>query len=167
MRPSKSPPTPSTNEAWSLEVAIAPEGALGRIAANINRRGKRAFGVLKTGNEFVGAVVASEFEIWERQTRAVHALGRVTSRHRGSRVEVRFVVPLRTRVLLGLFFVLYVLVALGIATQPPEPSVSPAELITAVAGAAVLVALFIASARSQRTELRAFLERLFDGVARL
>lgn len=152
---------------WSLDLAIAPEGALGRIGASINRRGKRAFGVLKTENEYVGVVAEREFEIWERQKRAVHALGRVTARQRGSRLDVSFLVPLRTRVLLGLFFALYMFAALGIATQPPEPSVSPAELLVAVAGAAVLVALFVAGARIQRADLRAFLERVFEGVGRL
>jgi len=152
---------------WSLDLAIAPEGATARISAAINKRGKRAFGVLKTTNEFVGIVTDSEFEVWEKQKRAVHAHGQVRARSRGSRLDVRFIVPTWTRILLGIFFVLYLLVSLGIATQPPDPSVSLGELIVALVGVMVIAALFVASARSQRADLEAFLERVFDGVARL
>ena len=152
---------------WSLDLAIAPEGATARISAAINKRGKRAFGVLKTSDEYVGIVTEGEFEIWEKQKRAVHAHGRVRARARGSRLDVRFIVPTWTRLLLGIFFVLYALVALGIATQPPDPTVSLGEVLVAVVGVAVIVTLFVVSARSQRADLRAFLERVFDGVARL
>jgi hypothetical protein len=152
---------------WSLDLAIAPDGAAGRIAANINKRSKRAFGVLKTTNEYVGIVHAREFELWERQQRAVHARGRVVPRHRGSRVEVSLVIPRRTRFLVGLFFALYLLVSLGIATRPPDPSISAGEVLIAVAGAGVLVALFTAGARRQRADLRKFFERVFEDVARI
>ncbi|OLC56718.1 MAG: hypothetical protein AUH85_05375 [Chloroflexi bacterium 13_1_40CM_4_68_4] len=155
------------SEDLALDLAIAPDGAIGRIGASINKRGKRAFGVLKTANEYVGVVRANEFELWERQQRAVHARGRVVARHRGSRVEVNLVIPRRTRFLLGLFFALYLLVSLGIATQPPDPSVSAGEVLVSIAGAGVLAALFTAGARSQRADLRTFFERVFDGVARL
>jgi hypothetical protein len=150
-----------------LDLAIAPEGATARIGANINKRGKRAFGVLKTENEYVGILTEREFEVWERQKRAVHAHGRVRARSRGSRVEVDFVIPFRIRILLGLFFVLYVLAALGIATQPPDPGVSLGEVLVGVAGLLVLCALFLWGARSQRADLEGFFERVFDGVARL
>jgi hypothetical protein len=152
---------------WSLDLAMAPDGAAGRIAANINRRGKRAFGVLKTDNEYVGVVRANEFEVWEKQKRAIHARGRVVPRHRGSRVEVTFMIPRRTRVLMGLFFVLYAVVALGIATQPPDPSVSAGEVLVAIAGAVVLIGLFGVSARSQRADLRSLIERIFEDVAKI
>ena len=152
---------------WSLDLAIAPDGAAGRIAANINKRGKRAFGVLKIANEYIGVVVAHEFEVWERQQRAVHARGRVVPRDRGSRVEVSLVVPRRTRFLIGLFFVLYVLVSLGIATQPPDPGISAGEAVVAIGGAGVLAALFFAGARRQRQDLRAFFDRIFEDVARI
>ena len=164
MSPQKSP---QPRAAWSVDLSIAPQGALDRISANINRRGKRALGLLKTENEFVGVVAGHEFEIWERQKRAVHARGRFAARARGSRLEVRFFVPLRTRVLLGVFFVLYAAVAVGIATRPEEPSVSGPEVFITLAGAAVLVALFVTGARSQRADLRAFLANVFDGVARI
>ena len=157
----------SPHEAFSLDLSIAPDGAIGRISANINRRGKRAFGVLKTANEYVGVVIGHEFEVWERQKRAIHARGRIVPRHRGSRLEARFVVSGWTRSLLALFFLLYLLVALGIATQPPDTAVSPGEIAVTIAGAGVLVVLFAAGARGQRADLRSFLERCFAGVERL
>src|SRR5438034_74616 len=159
--------TEASTADWSLDVAMAPDGAAGRIAANINKRGKRAFGVLKTTNEYVGVVRANEFELWERQQRAVHARGRVVPRHRGSRVEVSLVIPRRTRFLVGLFFALYLLVSLGIATQPPDPGVSAGEVVVSIVGAGVLVALFAAGARSQRADLRKFFERVFEDVAKI
>jgi hypothetical protein len=152
---------------WSRDLAIAPQGALDRISAAINVRSKRAFGVLKTANEFVGVVGASEFEIWERQKRAVHARGRVEPRQRGTRLAVDFVMPLRTRVLIGLFFALYAIVSLGIATQPPDVAVSASELVVAALGAIALVVLFLAGARSQRSDLAGFLERTFADVRRI
>jgi hypothetical protein len=158
---------PSPNEAWSLDVAIAPDAAVGRISANINRRGKRAFGVLKTANEYIGVVAQRDFEIWERQKRAIHARGRVVARSRGSRIEVAFVVAAWTRLLLGLFFLLYALVTVGIATQPPDPSVSIGEVVIAIAGVALLVTLFVIGARSQQADLRGFLERIFEDVAKI
>jgi len=152
---------------WSCDLAIAPHGALDRIAARINRRGRRAFGVLKTSNEYVGIVGAEDFEIWERQKRAIHARGRVAAQQRGTRLEVEFVAPLRTRVMIALFFILYALASVGIATQPPDPAVSLGELGVSAAGALALGALFIAGARSQRADLRGFLETTFDDVRRV
>ena len=161
------PESSAAAKGWSLDLAIAPDGAAARIRAGINTRGKRAFGVLKTSNEYIGGVVDREFDVWERQKRAVHARGRVRAVARGSRLEVDFIVPTWTRLLLGIFFLLYALVALGIATQPPDPSVSLGEVLVAIAGVVVIVTLFAVSARSQRADLQKFLERVFDGVARL
>src|SRR5439155_6420903 len=152
---------------WSCDLAIAPQGALDRISARINRRSKRAFGVLKTTNEYVGVVGPRAFEIWERQNRAIHARGRVDPRPRGTRLEVDFVAPLRTRVVIAVFFVLYALVSLGIATQPPDPALSAWEVAVAAAGAVVLVILFVAGACSQRAALLGFLERTFADVRRI
>src|SRR5438874_6021475 len=123
---------------WSVDIAIAPDGALQKIAAAINRPKKRAFGVLKTENEYVGYIHEGTFEIWERQGRAIHGRGVVRARPGGSRVEVRLVVPRWTKVLVGLFFVLYGLVAAGIATQPPRMEISGDEITIALAGAALL-----------------------------
>ena len=152
---------------WSVDIAIAPEGALQKVAAAINRPKKRAFGVLKTENEFVGFIREDTFEIWERQGRAIHGRGVVRGRRGGSRVEVRLMVPRWTRVLVGLFFALYVLVAAGIATQPPRMEISADEIAIALAGAALLAAVFAAGAAQQRANLRRFLERTFSEAPRL
>jgi hypothetical protein len=151
---------------WSCDVAIAPQGALDRISAAINVRGKRAFGVLKTANEYVGVVGSREFEIWERQKRAIHARGRVAPAKRGSRLEVDFVAPARTRVLILVLYVLYTLVALGIASRSPDPAISTDEFLISLAGAVALAALFAIGTWSQRADLRHFLEGLFADVRR-
>jgi hypothetical protein len=151
----------------TFDLAIAPDGALQRIAAALNRPRKRAFGVLKTENEYVGFIREDTFEIWERQQRAIHGVGTIRGRRGGSRVEIRLVLPRRTKVLVVLFFGLYVLVAAGIATQPPRPDVSVDELAIALAGAGVLAAIFAASAAKQRAELQRFLEGAFSDVPRI
>jgi hypothetical protein len=152
---------------WSIDVAIAPDGALQRIAAAMNLPKRRAFGVLKTTNEFVGVVGVDTFEIWERQQRAVHALGRINGRRGGTRIEVRFILPLRTRVLIALFFFLYAVVASGLALAGGVPAASAEKLVAAVAGAAVLVVFFSTSAWRQRSDLRTFIERIFADLSRI
>src|SRR5688572_16605619 len=127
---------------WLLDVAVAPEAALARLEAAINERPRRAFGVLKTQNEFIGAIAQERFEVWERRQRAVHAVGAARPRRGGTRIEARFLIPPLTRFLLVLFFVLYAVVSAGIASQPPDPGLSAQELIIAAAGAAVTAALF-------------------------
>jgi len=152
---------------WSADIAIAPDGALRKIGASINRRKKRAFGVLKTENEYVGFIREDTFEIWERQGRAIHGRGAVRARRGGSRVEVRLMIPRWTKVLVGLFFALYALVAAGIATQPPRMEISGDEVAIALAGGALLAAIFAAGAAQQRANLRRFLEQTFSEVPRL
>ena len=152
---------------WTIDLAIAPPSALGRIASAINRRPKRMFGILKTENEYVGNVQDEEFEVWERRQRAVRLRGRVQARAGGTRMELRLVIPLRTRILIGLFFGLYIVVAIGIASRPPETFLSAGEMLTAVAGAVVLALIFLAAAERQRRDLRAFVESLFADVTRL
>ena len=147
---------------WVLEVRIAPEAALARVSGAINRRSRRALGVFKTENEYVGVVQGLEFEIWERHQRAIHAVGRIRGQRGGSRIELRSFLPPRTRALIGLFFALYAVIAAGLALQGKEPAVSAEEFAIAVAGGAVLAAVFAVSARRQRADLRAFLERLFS-----
>lgn len=147
---------------WTLDVGIAPEAALARLEAAINQRPRRAFGLLKTENEFIGAIAQERFEVWERRQRAVHAVGLARPRRGGTRIEARFVVPPLTRGLLVAFFVLYIVVVVGIATQPPEPGFSTEELVIAASGAAVTGGLFYGAARRQRTDLAAFLERVFN-----
>jgi hypothetical protein len=152
---------------WSLDIAIAPDGALQLVASAINRPKKRAFGVLKTENEYVGFVLDDGFEIWERSGRAVHARGSVRARRGGTRVEVHFALPRFTQVLVGLFFVLYALAAAGIATQPPATEVSAVEIGIALAGAGLLAALFAFGAARQRADLSRFLGRTFTDVPRV
>jgi hypothetical protein len=152
---------------WSLDIAIAPAGATAKIASAINRPKKRAFGVLKTENEYVGFTRDDTFEVWERQGRAIHGLGTIRGRRGGSRVEVRLVLPRIRKIVIGVFFVLYVLVAVGIATQPPGADISVEELAVAVGGGVLLAAIFRAGAARQRADLRRFLERTFSDVPRL
>ena len=152
---------------WSADIAIAPDGALQKIGASINRRKKRAFGVLKTENEYVGFIREDTFEIWERQGRAIHGRGAVRARRGGSCVEVRLMVPRWTKVLVGLFFALYALVAAEIAMQPPRMEISGDEIAIALAGGALLAAIFAAGAAQQRANLRRFLEQTFSEVPRL
>src|SRR2546426_6834398 len=150
-----------------LEVAIAPAAALTRLSGAINRKRQRAFGILKTQNEYVGHVGDDGFEIWERQQRAVHAIGRVIGQRGGARIEVSFVLPMRTRVLIVLFFGLYFVVAIGIALRPPDTIVSFEELVVAFGGAALLVGIFVLAARGQRADLRTFVESVFTDVPRI
>ena len=138
-----------------------------KIASAINQPKKRAFGVLKTENEFVGFTHDDTFEIWERQKRAVHARGTIRGRRGGSRIEMRIGPRGLTKVLVGLFFALYALVAAGIATQPPRPDIGIEEMLIAVGGAVLLAAIFAASAAQQRADLQRFVERTFSGVPRL
>ena len=152
---------------WSLNVAIAPAGAMAKIASAINRPKRRAFGVLKTENEFVGFIHDDTFEIWERQKRAIHGRGTIRGRRGGSRIEMRIAPRGVTKVLVGVFFVLYALVAAGIATQPPRSEIGIEEIAISLGGAALLAAIFAASAAQQRADLQRFLERTFSEVPRL
>jgi hypothetical protein len=146
---------------WLLDVGIAPEAALARLESAINQRPRRAFGVLKTQNEFIGAIAQDRFEVWERRQRAVHAVGLARPKRGGTRIEARFVIPPLTRGLLVAFFALYVVVIVGIASQPPDRGLSAQELLIASSGAAVTAALFYGAARRQRAALAGFLETVF------
>jgi len=152
---------------WSLDVAIAPAGAKAKIVSAMNQPKKRAFGVLKTGNEFVGFTHDDTFEIWERQKRAIHARGTIRGLRGGSRIDVRFAPRGPTKVLVGTFFALYALVAVGIATQPPRPDISIEEIVISLVGAALLAVIFAASAAQQRSDLQRLLEQTFSEVPRL
>jgi hypothetical protein len=152
---------------WLLDVGVAPEAALARLEAAINERPKRAFGVLKTQNEFIGAIAQDRFEVWERRQRAVHAVGLARPKRGGTRIEANFVIPPLTRGLLVVFFVLYVVVVVGITSQPPDPGLSAQELVIAAMGAAVTAALFYGAARRQRADLAGFLETVFKEGRRL
>jgi hypothetical protein len=147
---------------WRLDVGIAPEAALARLEAAINQRPKRAFGLLKTENEFIGAIAQDRFEVWERRQRAVHAVGLARARRGGTRIEANFVIPPLTRGLLVAFFALYVVVVVGIASRPPDSALSAQELVIAASGAAVTGGLFYGAARRQRADLAVFLETVFS-----
>lgn len=147
-----------------LVVAITPDDALARVAAGINRRPRRAFGVLKTENEYVGLVRGTQFEIWERRQRAVHAVGEVRPGDGGTRIELRFVMSTRTWTLLIVFFALYFVAAIGLALQPPQTELSAEELVIAVAGAGVVIGVFAAAAWHQRADLRSFVRGLLRDV---
>lgn len=153
--------------ALSFDLATAPQGALTRIAAGINRRPKRLLGVLKVENEYVGYVHGDRFEIWERRQRAVHAVGSVHGRGGGSHIEVRFVLPMRTRVLIALFFALYAAVAAGFALRSSDDVVTVEKLLAAAVGALAVAVIFVVAALRQRSDLRGFVERLFGDVPRI
>lgn len=152
---------------WALELGIAPEAALARLRGAINQRPKRAFGVLKTQKEFIGAIASENFEIWERSQRAVHGVGRVMAVSGGTRVEMRFLVPPITRALIAVFFALYVVAAGGFALGARDATVALANVVIALGGAVVLATLFAAAAGQQRADLRAFVERVFGDVPRV
>lgn len=150
----------------TLDVAIAPTGAIQKIAAAINQPKRRAFGVIKTQNEYVGFVRDDTFEVWERQGRAIHAVGMITGRRGGSRIVLRTIVPMRTRVLIAVFFVLYALAAVGIAERGSDQAVTIEEIAVAAAGGLVLGTIFTAAARKQRADLRALILRIFADAPR-
>ena len=151
----------------SLDVAVAPEAALARISSAINKRSKRLLGVLKVENEYIGYVDGDRFEVWERRQRAVHAVGTAGRRRGGTHVDVRFVVPMRTRVLVVLFFVLYAFVVVGLAVRSPGDALTVQELVAAVAGAIAIGVIFVAAAFKQGSDLRGFVEGLFVDVPRI
>jgi hypothetical protein len=152
---------------WTTDAAIAPDAALRRIASAINLPKRRALGIFKTHNEYVGFIRDDMFEVWERQGRAVHAVGTVRARRGGSRIDVRVMLPGPTRVLIALFFVLYWVAAIGIATGSPGSSITLEELAIAAGGAAIMVAIFAASARKQTADLRGLVDAIFREVPRI
>jgi hypothetical protein len=151
----------------SFDVAAAPEATLARVSSGINKRSKRLLGVLKVENEYIGYVQGERFEIWERRQRAVHAVGTVRSRKGGTHIDVRFLVPMRNRVLVVVFFVLYAVVAAGLAIRSPEDALTTQELVAAIGGALAIGVIFVVAALRQRADLRGFLERLFSDALRI
>lgn len=151
----------------ALDIGIAPEAALERLRAAINLPKRRAFGIFKTQKEFVGFAHEGRFDIWERQGRAVHAVGTVKARRGGSHVEMRISPPRPTRILIALFFALYAVAAIGIATQSPGSEVTLEELVIALGGAAVMAAIFAASGRKQSADLRSLIDGVFRDVPRI
>lgn len=152
---------------WALDIAIAPDGALQQIKAAINRPKKRAFGILKIEKEFVGFIRDDSFEVWERHQRAVHALGSVRGRRGGSRIELRFAMPGRTRVLIAVFFVVYAGAVAGLAFRTAGPLGTAEELVVASLGALLLATIFTLARARQRSDLRGFFDRLFRDLPRI
>lgn len=147
----------------ALDVPIAPQAVLARVAGAINRRPKRLFGVLKVEPEYVGFVRELAFEIWERRQQAVHAYGRVRGQRGGTRIELRVAVTTRTWILIAVFFALFAVVAAEISSAS-APSELPSWLI-ASAGALVTAAIFVIGARRQRDQLVRFVTALFADAA--
>lgn len=146
-----------------LDVATAPAAVLAKVAASINRREKRLFGIVKTRKEFVGALFDDGFEVWERQQRAVHVVGLVRPRRGGTRVELRYMLAPVTRVVGVIFFALYLVGTLGLAVREPDPGLSAIEVAAIVLGAALLAGGFVYFARRQRADLAAFAARVIGG----
>ena len=150
----------------AFDVAIAPPGALTRVAKAINRRPKRLFGVFKTENEYIGRVDDVGFEVWERRQRAVHMRGEVKPRRGGSRIELMFFFPRHTRVLIVVFFLLYAAGMVGIGLGA-EDGLTVDRLAFAAGGAVVIALIFAVAAWRQRVDLRTFIERLFGDLPRV
>src|SRR6185503_11902321 len=116
--------------------------------------------------EYVGVVDGRSFEIWERQQRAIHAFGQVTAVTGGGRIDVRLFTPPRTRILLGVFFALYLLAGLGITSGGPD-GLSGGDVVLVVVAAAFVGAVFWLTAARQRALLRRFIEELFAETPRV
>jgi hypothetical protein len=140
-----------------IEVPVAPEAVASRLQSRLNQRPKRAFGVLKISDEWIGVVHGDRFAVWERRQHAMRAEGRIRRVRGGSRVEARIALTRRSAVMMVVFFVLFALGAVGILSQPQGLGISPATLVLAVlAGFGTLLVFWVGSLR-QRAALHAFL----------
>jgi hypothetical protein len=147
-----------------LRVRLAPDAAMRRIEGALNRPPKRILG-LKVSSEFVGVVQGRRFEVWERRRHAVHMLGEVSGERDGSRIALRSGLTLRARILIGLFFILFGIVAIGLAGLPGERVLPAAAPFAGLAGGLGAAAIFYAAMRSQRAALRGFVRGVFEDVA--
>lgn len=144
-----------------MEVPATPEALASRLRSRLNQRPKRALGVLKVSDEWIGAVHGDQFAVWERRQHAMRAQGRIRGVRGGSRVEARIALTRRSTVLMAVFFLLFFVGAVGILSQPEGLGISPATLVIAVlAGSATLLGFWIGSLR-QRAALRSFLADVF------
>jgi hypothetical protein len=149
-----------------LELSMGAAEARARLRAAINRPPRRFLGLLKIRSEFVGAVEADAFELWERRAHAVHALGQIEGTGRGSRVRGRFVLMPRTRFLLVAFFLLYLAGGFGLMSLPGSaPFPFAVSLAVFIAGGVAMGLFFALSARRQRTDLRRFVSGVFEMTA--
>lgn len=149
------------SETYVLDVAVAPEALTSRLRAAINQRPKRAFGMLKLTNEWVGVVDGNEFAVWERRQHATRAEGRVRGRRGGSRVEAHIALTRRSAVLVVVFYALFMVGAVGALTLPEGLGIAPSTLALALFGGLATLALFWVGALRQRAALRAFLTGVF------
>jgi hypothetical protein len=149
------------NDDLVLDLDIAPTDARQRLAAAINRKPRRMLGVLKVENEFVGVVESGEFEIWERRQHAVHVHGRIDRSPVGSRIGASFSLTPRARILLVIFFALYVLLGAGIISRVPDATSPIPPWIALMAGGLALAGLFLVGARRQRNALQRFVTAIF------
>jgi hypothetical protein len=118
-------------------------------------------GVLKVENEFVGVVESGEFEIWERRQHAVHVHGRIERTPVGSRVGANFSLTPRSRILLVVFFGLYLLLGVGILSRVPDATAPIPSWVVLIAGGLALAGLFLTGARRQRSALQGFVTATF------
>lgn len=154
-------PVPLLEEEYVRDIEVAPDHLLGLLRAELAKRPRRMFGVLKQGDEFIGVVEAGEFAVWERQQHATRAVGRVRGRRGGSRIEARIGVTRRTRVLMVIFFVLFGLGAYGVLLRGEGLRADATGIGFAIAaGVATLVMFWVVSLR-QRARLRGFMDRVF------
>lgn len=150
-------------EDYLLELPVAPEALAGRLSAAINKRPRRAFGVVKVHSEWVGLVAGNEFVVWEKQQHATRAQGRIRGVRGGSRVEARITLTRRALILTVVFFALFAVGALGLLGREGGLGLGPAGLAMATLGALVTLAIFWAAALGQRAALRRFLDGVFTG----
>jgi hypothetical protein len=149
------------NDDLVLDLEMAPKDARQRLAAAINRKPRRLLGVLKVENEFVGVVATGEFEIWERRQHAVHVHGRIDRSPDGSRIGANFSITPRARILLVVFFALYVLLGAGIISRAPDATAPIPSWLVLIAGGLALFGLFLVGARRQRKTLHRFVTATF------
>ncbi|MGH2376917.1 MAG: hypothetical protein ACRDGT_00385 [Candidatus Limnocylindria bacterium] len=144
-----------------IEVPVAPEALASRLRSRLNQRPKRALGILKVSDEWIGVVHGNEFAVWERRQHAMRAQGRIRAVRGGSRVEARISLTRRSAVLMVVFFALFAVGAVGILSRPEGLGISPATLV--LVGLAVLGTLLVfwVGSLRQRAALRAFLADVF------
>jgi hypothetical protein len=144
-----------------IDVPLAPEALASRLRSRLNQRPKRAFGILKVSDEWIGVVHGNSFAVWERRQHAMRADGRIRGVRGGSRVEARIALTRRSALMMAIFFVLFAVGAVGILSQPEGLGISPATLVIALlAGFGTLLVFWVGSLR-QRAALRAFLADVF------
>lgn len=153
--------SPLIGERYLRDIPVAPDALSLRLRSAINKRPKRAFGLLKVGPEWIGIVAGGEFVVWEKQQHATRATGRIRGRRGGSRIEAHITVTRRTRILAVIFFALFAVAVLGVLLREDGLGLGPAGLSVGALGALVTLAIFWWAALRQRAALRDFLNEVF------